>query len=130
MSMNGPVDGSERNLKERDYFLLWAGAAISLSEIWAGGLLASFGLAAGLLMGLESSGARAEQMARQLLLFDRLVDTPELVERIEAVSPEATRAFAEMLIGGAASVAVVGAGPASEAYAAQAAQAATLRPAA
>ena len=50
MSMNGPVDGNERNLKERDYFLLWAGAAISLSEIWAGGLLASFGLAAGLLV--------------------------------------------------------------------------------
>ncbi len=48
MSMNGPVDGRERNLKEWDFFLLWAGAAISLSEIWAGGLLASFGLLAGL----------------------------------------------------------------------------------
>ena len=44
-------------------------------------------LKAGLLMGLESSSARAEQMARQLLLFDRLIDTPELVERIEGVSP-------------------------------------------
>ena len=29
---------------------------------------------AGLLMGLESSSARAEQMARQLLLFDRLIE--------------------------------------------------------
>jgi nucleobase:cation symporter-1, NCS1 family len=48
MSMNGPVDGKERNLKEVDFFLLWAGAAISLSEIWAGGLLVSFGLLAGL----------------------------------------------------------------------------------
>ncbi len=48
MSMNGPVDGHERNLRERDFFLLWAGAAISLSEIWAGGLLVSFGLVAGL----------------------------------------------------------------------------------
>ena len=48
MSMNGPVAGHERNLKERDFFLLWAGAAISLSEIWAGGLLVSFGLLAGL----------------------------------------------------------------------------------
>jgi purine-cytosine permease-like protein len=38
----------ERNLKEWDFFLLWAGAAISLSEIWAGGLLVSFGLLAGL----------------------------------------------------------------------------------
>ncbi|MGD9782624.1 MAG: putative hydroxymethylpyrimidine transporter CytX [Kiritimatiellia bacterium] len=48
MSTNGPVESRERNLKEWDYFLLWAGAAISLSEIWAGGLLVSFGLLAGL----------------------------------------------------------------------------------
>ena len=48
MSTNGPVENRERNLKEWDYFLLWAGAAISLSEIWAGGLLVSFGLLAGL----------------------------------------------------------------------------------
>ena len=48
MSMNGPVDGRERNLREWDFVWLWAGAAISLSEIWAGGLLASFGLLAGL----------------------------------------------------------------------------------
>lgn len=48
MSTTGPVDGKERTLREWDYFLLWAGAAISLSEIWAGGLLASFGLLAGL----------------------------------------------------------------------------------
>ena len=48
MARNGPVESHERNLKERDFFLLWAGAAISLSEIWAGGMLASFGLLAGL----------------------------------------------------------------------------------
>ena len=30
MSMNGPVAGHERNLKERDFFLLWAGAGICL----------------------------------------------------------------------------------------------------
>ena len=47
MSANGPVESRERNLKEWDFFLLWAGAAISLSEIWAGGLLVSFGLLAG-----------------------------------------------------------------------------------
>ena len=41
-------------------------------------------LKAGLLMGLESSSARAEQMARQLLLFDRLIEPPELIERIDA----------------------------------------------
>ena len=48
MALNGPVESRERNLGEWDFFLLWAGAAISLSEIWAGGLLASFGLLAGL----------------------------------------------------------------------------------
>ncbi len=48
MAMSGPVEGRERNLKEWDFFLLWAGAAISLSEIWAGGLLVSFGLLTGL----------------------------------------------------------------------------------
>ena len=48
MSMSGPVAKQDRNLRELDFFLLWAGAAISLSEIWAGGLLVSFGLMAGL----------------------------------------------------------------------------------
>ena len=48
MALNGPVESRERKLQEWDYFLLWAGAAISLSELWAGGLLVSFGLLAGL----------------------------------------------------------------------------------
>jgi len=33
-----------------DFFLLWAGAAVSLAEIWAGGLLAPLGFASGLLV--------------------------------------------------------------------------------
>ena len=75
-------------------------------------------LKAGLLMGLESSSARAEQMARQLLLFDRLIDTPELVERIEGVSPEAVRTLASRLVTGTRpSVAIVGAGRKSDSYA-------------
>jgi len=48
MSVNKPVDGTERNLVEWDFFLLWAGAAVALSEIWAGGMLVSFGLLGGL----------------------------------------------------------------------------------
>ena len=55
-------------------------------------------LKAGLLMGLESSSARAEQMARQLIVFDRLIDSPELVERIESVSADAVRTLAEQLV--------------------------------
>jgi predicted Zn-dependent peptidase len=83
-------------------------------------------LKAGLLMGLESSSARAEQMARQLLLFDRLVDTPELVERIDRVSPEAVRTLAaELITKSRASVAIVGAGRKSETYARMAERMAT-----
>ncbi|MCB2145101.1 MAG: putative hydroxymethylpyrimidine transporter CytX [Deltaproteobacteria bacterium] len=42
-----PVAASERNLNGIDYFLLWAGVAISLAEIWAGGFLAPMGFWAG-----------------------------------------------------------------------------------
>jgi len=42
-----PIPASERNLNGFDYFLLWAGVAISLAEIWAGGFLAPMGFWAG-----------------------------------------------------------------------------------
>jgi predicted Zn-dependent peptidase len=84
-------------------------------------------LKAGLLMGLESSSARAEQMARHLLLFDRLIDTSELVERIENVTADDVRALAGKLVGGAPpSVAVVGAGRKAEAFAQMAERAARV----
>ena len=38
-----PVEASKRNLGSADLFLLWAGVAISLAEIWAGGFLAPMG---------------------------------------------------------------------------------------
>jgi NCS1 family nucleobase:cation symporter-1 len=38
-----PVPASERNLSGVDFFLLWAGVAISLAEIWAGGFLVPMG---------------------------------------------------------------------------------------
>jgi len=43
-----PVADTERNLSGIDFFLLWAGVAISLAEIWAGGLLAPMGFRAAL----------------------------------------------------------------------------------
>ena len=49
MSLVAPVKKNGRNLRGLDFFLLWAGAAISLGEIWAGGLLAPLGLVGGLL---------------------------------------------------------------------------------
>jgi predicted Zn-dependent peptidase len=73
---------------------------------------------AGMLMGLESSSARAEYMARQLLLFDRLIDTKEVVARIEAVTPEAARMLAAGLMSACKpAITVVGAGRKGAAYA-------------
>jgi len=43
-----PVPAPERNLRGIDFFLLWAGVAISLAEIWAGGFLAPLGFWSGL----------------------------------------------------------------------------------
>jgi predicted Zn-dependent peptidase len=84
-------------------------------------------LKAGLLMGLESSSARAEQMARQLLLFDRLISTRELVQRIDSVTPEAVRTLAAKLFTRARpAVVVVGAGSNSERFAACAAERAAV----
>jgi nucleobase:cation symporter-1, NCS1 family len=42
-----PIPQEKRNLAGWDFFLLWAGAAVSLAEIWAGGLLAPLGLGLG-----------------------------------------------------------------------------------
>lgn len=65
----------------------------------------------GLLMSFESSSARADQMARQLLAFDRLIPVEELIERVEAVTAEDARTVAERVLSGpGASAAVVGAG--------------------
>lgn len=71
MAVNGPVENHERNLRERDFFLLWAGAAISLSEIWAGGLLVSFGLLAGLVLIVVGHVAGGTPMALGGLIGSR-----------------------------------------------------------
>jgi predicted Zn-dependent peptidase len=76
----------------------------------------------GLLMSLESSGARAEQMARQLLTYDRLFSAGELVEHVDAVSAKDVREFAGAVTQGVPSAVVVGAGSRSKDHAAYAAQ--------
>ncbi len=43
-----PIPEKERNLGGWDFFLLWAGAAVSLAEIWAGGLIVPLGLGLGI----------------------------------------------------------------------------------
>ncbi len=54
---------------------------------------------AGLLMSLESTGARAEQLARQVLVFGRPLDITEVVEKVEHVTPEDVRSMAERILG-------------------------------
>jgi predicted Zn-dependent peptidase len=74
-------------------------------------------LKTGLLMSLESSVARAEQMARQLLAFGRLLTAEELIERVEAVTPEGVRSTAEQLVRGSPlSFALVGVGDKGASY--------------
>lgn len=75
-------------------------------------------LKAGLLMSLESSFARAEQMARQLLAFGRLLTAEELIGRVEAVTCDAVRDVAAGLVTGSPlSFALVGAGERGRAFA-------------
>ncbi|MGH6719029.1 MAG: M16 family metallopeptidase [Alphaproteobacteria bacterium] len=54
-------------------------------------------LRAGLLMALESSSARAEQLARHLLVFDRVIPVDEIVARIDAVEPGDVEAAARAI---------------------------------
>jgi putative hydroxymethylpyrimidine transporter CytX len=47
-----PIPQDQKHLRGWDFFLLWAGAAVSLAEIWAGGLIVPLGLSLGLLANL------------------------------------------------------------------------------
>jgi predicted Zn-dependent peptidase len=53
---------------------------------------------AGLLMALESSGARAEQLARQMLIHGRPMPLEEIVAKVEAVTVESARAAGRALL--------------------------------
>jgi len=79
-------------------------------------------LKAGLLMSLESSGARAEQMARHLLVHGRLIESDELVANVDAVTIASVQHLARRVIAGQPSVVVVGAGRKSAGYAKHATQ--------
>jgi len=62
----------------------------------------------GLLTGLESSAARAEQLARQILIHGRVLTTDELVERVEAVGAAQMQSMVERLLVSPLSLATVG----------------------
>jgi predicted Zn-dependent peptidase len=70
---------------------------------------------AGLLMALESSSARAEQLARQMFAWGRPIPLDELVDRIEGVTVESARAAGRALIArGRPAIAALGPGPGLE----------------
>jgi len=57
-------------------------------------------LKAGLLMGLESSAARAEQMARQLMVFGEILPPAGIVAEVDRVDAGALKAFGKRLLAG------------------------------
>ena len=74
-------------------------------------------LKAGLLMALESSSVRAEQMARQLLAYQRIISPAELTRQVDAVSAKDAQALAATLLAANPTVALVGSGRKSRAQA-------------
>jgi predicted Zn-dependent peptidase len=74
---------------------------------------------AGLLMGLESSGERVGQLARQMITYGRPIPVEELVAKVEAVTVESARAAGRALLGGGKlATAVLGLGSGLESAAA------------
>jgi predicted Zn-dependent peptidase len=80
-------------------------------------------LKAGLLMSLESSAARAEQMARHVLTHNRVLTNTELMDKVDAVTADDVRAFAAALVRNEPCVTVVGSGRRSRKFAERAASA-------
>ncbi len=62
----------------------------------------------GLLAGLESSSARAEQLARQILIHGRPLTTTELIEEVEQVLAADLQALVAVLLASPVSLATVG----------------------
>jgi predicted Zn-dependent peptidase len=73
-----------------------ANAAENLSEAEIARAKAQ--MKAGLLMALESSGARTEQLARQMIAYGRPIPLDEIVAKIETVTVESARAAGRALI--------------------------------
>ena len=65
-------------------------------------------LKAGLLMSLESPSSRAEQFGRQMLIHGRILDTDEVIARVEAVDRSAVRRVAGRILAGKPALAALG----------------------
>ena len=84
----------------------FAGVADTLSE--AELVRARNQIKAGTLMALESSGARAEQAARHLIIHGRPIPYAEIVSRIEAVDQAAVSRVARRLLDSKLTLAALG----------------------
>ena len=61
-----------------------------------------------MLMALESSSSTAEVLARQMLIFNRIIPVEEMVERIEKITKEDIRATANAIFSSKPTYTVVG----------------------
>ena len=65
-------------------------------------------ISAGLLMSMESPAARAGQIARQMLLFGRVIGNEELMDRLSAITPERLQDLAIRTFSGPPTIAGLG----------------------
>jgi len=65
-------------------------------------------LKAAILMSLESTGARAEQLGEQVLIYGRPIPVAEIVQRVEAVDVAAVARVARRIFSGRPSLAAIG----------------------
>jgi predicted Zn-dependent peptidase len=65
-------------------------------------------LKASILMSLESTYSRAEQMARHLMIFGRLIPTQEIIDAVDGVDAEAVKRVARRLTSGKPTLAALG----------------------
>jgi predicted Zn-dependent peptidase len=94
-----------------------AGAAETISEPEVARAKAQ--MKASLLMALESSGARINQLARQMISYGRPLAVAELVEKVEAITVDSARAAGRALIArGKMATSVLGLGSGLESAAA------------
>jgi predicted Zn-dependent peptidase len=63
---------------------------------------------AGLLMGLESSSARCERLARMIAIWGRIVPIEEGLAKLDAVTPESVQAYSQTLAQKGAAMALYG----------------------
>ena len=65
-------------------------------------------LKASLMMGRESAFRRCESAARQLLVFGRIIEPSETLEKINAVSKESVEKIAKQIVKGPITISSIG----------------------